>query len=239
MKRIFPRILLALAGGCFTAGSSAASLQMYPLTVNFCNGQSAAPVYVKNTGTETIGAQLRLYLWQQKGNKDVLTPTQALISSPPIATIPAGKEQLVRIIAPGPTSAPGNEQSYRLLIDELPGTRKQADDNQVHFLLRYSVPVFFGCASPKTDLSAVQASLNTRNGHQQLVIRNNGSQHLKLSNVTLMSGGKGYVITGGLLGYVLPGSEMAWELPKGLPAGSSVTAVTNDNATAQTIPLTH
>lgn len=238
MKPTIAGILFALAASGVSTGSYAASLQMYPLTVNFCNGQSAEPVYVKNTGSETIGAQLRLFQWQQKDHKDVLIPTQALISSPPIATIPPGKEQLVRIISPGPVGTGGNEQSWRLLIDELPGAKAKNHDNQVHFLLRYSVPVFFSCANTKADLSAVHASLSNDNGHRQLIIRNNGSQHLKLSEVALVSGGKNYPIAHGLLGYVLPGSEMAWDIPHNLPAGDSITAVTNDNATTQVIPLT-
>ncbi|EGX8131268.1 molecular chaperone [Salmonella enterica] len=238
MKRIILGGLFALTGGCFCAGSYAASLQMYPLTVNFCNGEAVEPVYVKNTGSEPIGAQLRLYQWQQRNHKDILTPTQALISSPPIASIPPGKEQLVRVITPGAVPAGGNEQSYRLLIDELPGAQAKSQDSRVHFLLRYSVPVFMSCASKKVDLTTLHASQNNSGGHQQLVIRNTGSQHLKLSNVSLVAGGKSYILNKGLLGYVLPGSEMAWDIPDNLPAGTAINATLNDNASSQAITLT-
>ncbi|BDH45326.1 pilus assembly protein [Salmonella enterica subsp. enterica serovar Choleraesuis] len=239
MIRFIVRGLITLAGCLFSLTTFAASLQMYPLTVNFCNKETVEPVYVKNTGSEPIGAQLRVYQWQQKDNKEILTPTQSVIISPPIANIPPGREQLVRLVSPVPVPDQGNEQSYRLIIDELPDGKAKNGDSQVHFLLRYSVPVFFGCGTKKIDMSTISARIDSRNSQPRLVVRNTGAQHLKLSKVALISAGKSYLITGGLLGYVLPGNEMAWDLPLKLSAGSAITAAVNDNPTSQTITLTN
>ncbi|KJM57670.1 hypothetical protein SS31_22310 [Pluralibacter gergoviae] len=233
------RYLLAPLGLCLTAGAGAASLQMYPLVVNFCNGESVRPVYVKNTGTAPIGAQLRVYQWQQKNHADVLTPATQIIISPPIASIPPGKEQLVRLILPQLPAGNSREQSWRLLLDELPGAQSSAAGEQVHFLLRYSVPVFLSCSNPPMDAASIHASLDHRGGHRRLVIRNSSNRHLKLSNVALMSGHQRYPINRGLMGYVLPGSEMAWDLPAGVPDGNAITATTSNDAASQTIPLSH
>lgn len=230
--------LLAFAGLFTAAHAGAASLQMYPVTLNFCNGASVAAVYVKNTGKENIGAQMRVYRWQQQGNKDLMTPTSELVVSPPITSIPAGKEQLVRVILPAPTASAGPEKSYRLLLDELPQNSGMHSSEQVHFLLRYSVPVFLGCSERKPDLSAIHASLASAGNRRRLVIRNGSTTHLKLSRVSIESGGKSYLISKGLFGYVLPGSEMTWDLPNSVPAGTSLTATLSNNATSQTIPLT-
>lgn len=238
MKHHITGCLLTLAGTCFPAALPAASLQMYPVTINFCNQESVAAVYVKNTGEKTIGAQLRVFQWQQKDHQDVLNPTGAIVISPPIATVPAGKQQLIRLILPAPAPTGGSEQSYRLLIDELPTHQAQAPKRQVRFLMRYSIPVFFGCAGYKTDLSTVHASLNSDSGHYRLTIRNSGIRHIKLSNVALVAGSQSYTLSKGLFGYVLPGSEMTWDLPKNAPAGTAITAATSDNAPIQTIPLT-
>ncbi|KMK11215.1 hypothetical protein ABW06_22475 [Pluralibacter gergoviae] len=237
MKHKITAGLLTLAGLCMTAHASAASLQMYPVTVNFCRGESVAAVYVKNTGEQSIGAQIRVYRWQQQEHKDVMTPASDLIVSPPIATIPAGKEQLVRVISPAPAAPGGPEKSYRLLLDELPQSGQAHSSGQVHFLLRYSVPVFLSCPDSKPDLSTIHASLDSTGSRRRLVIRNSGMNHLKLSSVSMVSGGKSYLISQGLFGYVLPGSEMTWELPAGVPAGTSLTATLSDNASSQTIPL--
>ena len=238
MKRKIIGGLLTLAGLFTAACASCASLQMYPVTVNFCRDSNVAAVYVKNTGEQRIGAQIRVYQWQQRGQKDVMNPTSELIVSPPITTIPAGKEQLVRVISPAPIAANGPERSYRMLIDELPDRAQGHGQEQVHFLLRYSVPVFFSCPGQKTDLSTIHASLVSAGSHRRLVIRNSGTNHLKLSQVSMVSGGKSYPVSKGLFGYVLPGSEMTWDLPNSVPAGTSLTATLSNNATSQTIPLT-
>lgn len=216
--------------------SYAASLQMYPVTVNFCQGQVARPIYIKNTGSAPIGTQMRLYLWQQKNNNDVLIPTQDIISSPPIAAIPAGKQQLVRLIIPG--NSKGHEQAYRLTVDELPDTKSNTSTSQVKFLLRYSIPVFLSCPETKTDISKIRASLDTSGATPRLFIKNTNTQHIKLSNVSLISAGKKLVINPGLMGYVLPGSEMSWFLPKGMNKGTSLSVTINDNETNKTINLT-
>lgn len=217
--------------------SYAASLQMYPITVNFCDGETARPIYIKNTGNAPIGTQMRLYQWQQKENKDVLTPTQTVISSPPIASIPAGKQQLVRIIAPA--GSQGKEQSYRLIVDELPDSQNNNAGSQVKFLLRYSVPVFFSCQDSRVNLNNIRATLDTHGTAPRLIIKNNDTHHIKLSNVSLVSAGKSVAINKGLMGYVLPGSEMSWFLPKGMNAGTSLSVTINDNEKNKTISLTN
>ncbi|WP_404317339.1 molecular chaperone [Klebsiella oxytoca] len=221
----------------YSSVSCAAGLQMYPVTVNFCHGETARPVYIKNTGTSPIGTQMRLYSWQQKNQKDVLTPTQTLISSPPIASVPPGKQQLVRIISPAGTA--GAEQSFRLIVDELPAEPDKTTASQVRFLLRYSVPVFFSCRDSKADISAIRASLETRGSRTRLLIKNRGMYHIKLSNVSLLTAGKKVVISRGLLGYVLPQSEMAWNLPEGIRSGTALSVTINDNETDKTINLTN
>lgn len=218
-------------------GSYAASLQMYPVTLNFCNGETARPIYIKNTGTSPVGTQMRLYTWQQKNRKDVLSPTRLLISSPPMASVPPGKQQLVRIISPAGTPEVG--QAFRLIVDEIPAEKNTSSTSQVNFLLRYSVPVFFSCDRSKTDMAAVHASLETRGPATLLIIKNNGVRHIKLSNVSLITAGKKIVISRGLMGYVLPRSEMAWYLPEGIRSGTSLSVTINDNEINKTINITN
>lgn len=211
----------------------AASLQMYPLTINFCNDESVKPVFVKNTGDESVGAQFRLYKWDQKNRNDILTPTEKIIISPPITTIPPGKEQLVRIISSKPVSFYNDKGSFRLLIDELPGEKQKTSQDKVSFLLRYSVPVFFECDDLKPDLNNISIHID----NNELVIYNHGRTHLKLSNVRVNKDNDNYLLTKGLLGYVLPGSEMSWVLPPNISRVTSVTAIINDHAISQTISI--
>jgi fimbrial chaperone protein len=69
-----------------------------------------------------------------------LEATDELIVSPPLIEIPANGEQLVRLVrrTMRPIEA---EQSYRLLIDEVP-MPDEPTVSGVTLRLRYSVPVF-------------------------------------------------------------------------------------------------
>ncbi|WP_432413145.1 fimbrial biogenesis chaperone [Pantoea allii] len=233
MKPLLFSALCVLTGWTHITGSYAASLQMYPSTVNFCNQERARPVYIRNTGASPISTQIRLYKWQQIDNKDVLTPASDVISSPPMAKIPAGKEQLIRIIIPKEKKA----GTYRLIVDELPDRTSSDSRSNVNFLLRYSVPVFTSCKTVKIDKAKITASISERNNLTYLVIKNSGSESIKLSNVSLASGHAQRVVNRGLMGYVLPASEMSWKLPNGLNNSVKLIANINDESTFTTIDI--
>jgi fimbrial chaperone protein len=120
----------------------AATLQVAPVTLDLDNDQRATAVYLTNSGNTPIHAQIRVYDWTQENGQDRLTQTDAVVSSPAMTSLAPGQQQLVRIIVLQP-GARAQEQSYRLVIDELPAEAPDASHrNAVHFLLRYSIPVF-------------------------------------------------------------------------------------------------
>ncbi|GAA0487944.1 molecular chaperone [Tatumella punctata] len=213
----------------------AASLQVYPVNINFSVGENVKAIYVNNTGVDPISAQVRVYQWTQKNGSDVLSETHSLLVSPPITAIPPGKQQLLRVILPVPPAG-GEEQAYRLVVDELPGT-SQNGNQTVRFLLRYDLPVFINTPASVINLSQVVFHLDTSAVPERLWIENNSSQHLKLSNVVLSSAGHHYPVNKGLLGYVLAKSTRSWTLPKGHYSGSTLTFNVNDNAETQTVPV--
>ena len=79
--------------------------------------------------------------------EDVLTPTQDIQASPPIIQVPPNGEQLVRLVRVGKELA-ALEQSYRLVIDEIPDPSTPMV-NGVVLRMRYSVPVFVAGATPE------------------------------------------------------------------------------------------
>ena len=120
----------------------AATLQVAPVTLDLQSDQRAAAIYLTNSGKAAIHAQIRVYEWTQKNGKDVLVATGEVVSSPAMTSLAPGQQQLVRIIVMQP-GIRAQEQSYRLVIDELPdATSRAANPTAVHFLLRYSIPVF-------------------------------------------------------------------------------------------------
>lgn len=197
------------------SGATAAGLQVNPVQINFVPGANAQAIWLTNSSTEVLHAQVRPYLWTQKDGGDRLTPTDALAISPPIATIPPGARQLVRIIRTGNAKpATTSEGSYRLLIDELPVPA--ASISGLRYVLRYSIPVFMPLTgTPDADVitSNLTWAITTREKQPVLKVYNSGNTHAVLSEVSLESDEGGTaVLSSGLLGYVLPGATRYWPL---------------------------
>jgi fimbrial chaperone protein len=228
-----PLPVRGLALACLLAAASNASasgLQIAPTSLEMASAGPAQALWLTNTGDHELRAQVRAYKWSQAGGKDQLDPTQALVASPPMLTVPAGGRQLVRVIRTGQDTAPG-EQTYRLLVDELP--LEAAKGTGVTYVLRYSVPVFIGASgTPSLTWSGTP-------GHDtlELTVSNSGTAHAQLREMSLVQpGGASVAIVPGLLGYVLPGATMHWTiaLPDGANAtNASLKALVNGDATDQ------
>lgn len=237
MSRFTSWAAVSIFGVFCAVNSYAATLQVYPVTLGFCGKENAQAVYVRNTGSAAIGAQIRVYAWHQQNNKDTLRETPDLMVSPPMTTIPVSRQQLIRVILPAPIEG-DTEQAYRIIVDELPGENNLADKDGVRFLLRYSIPLFVNCKDEQFDVSKLDVSIDRTTRPARLRVKNKGSQHVKLSDVFLTSGAKNIAMSKGLLGYVLPNSEMEWPIPNGLSTASSLSLNLNDNVQKQTINIT-
>ena len=224
--------LACLLAAAFDA--SASGLQIAPTSLTIATGGPAQGLWLTNTGDRELRAQVRAYHWSQSGGKDQLDPTQAIVASPPMLSIPPGGRQLVRVIRTGQDAQASGEQAFRLLVDELPlgGEDKQSG---VQYVLRYSVPVFVGTSGTPT----LQWSGTFGNDGLALDVHNGGSAHAQISGLGLSSAGGAPVdLNAGLLGYVLPGATMHWTLK--VPAGTntanaSIKALINGEPTDQTL----
>ena len=241
-----------LAALCAVLGTSAgaADLQVAPILLEFPAGQQAQGVWLTNTGTHPLHAQLRVQRWTQSAGDEQLSPTRDLVPSPPIVQIAAGERQLVRIVRPQVTPTQ-REQAYRLLVDELPDDARRTDERGLQFLLRYSIPVFVlpdGVvaaadrvgAAPMTDLSRVSASLHRgdNDGNGTLEVVNDGPQRIRISQVVAVAAdGSRMPLAPGLLGYVLAGERMTWTLPVTPTPGTRLQATINNDVKEQDLPL--
>lgn len=207
-----------LALGC-TSGSWAGSFQVNPIRVDLSATHRSVALSVTNTGTDAVVVQASVLNWAQEQGRDVLTPTNDVIISPPIATIPAGKEQIVRV---GLRRAPDarRELSYRLFLQEVPPP-PQPGFQGLQVALRIGLPVFVQPKEgPARAALSWQARLTDKNTIH-LSVHNEGSGHIQISDVTLsLPDGKEPVATQGGLTYVLPGQSHSWDLKlqqSGLP----------------------
>jgi len=227
----------------------AGSLQVSPILLEFAPDQQAQAVWLSNSGSEPIRAQVRVRAWTQSVAGDVLGDTDLLAASPPILEIAPGERQLVRIVRIG-KSLPDRERPHRLLVDELPAS-EGTDAGGLQFLLRYSVPVFLlptGATAvtsetgpqPLSDVSALAVSLIANGADAVLTLRNHGARRLRISQlVHVAADGQRTALVPGLLGYALSGQEMSWTLPQAaaVAAGGSLKAKFNDDQQEQALPL--
>nr|WP_232316363.1 fimbria/pilus periplasmic chaperone [Candidatus Burkholderia verschuerenii] len=138
-------------------------------------------------------AQVRVFGWSQTLDEDHLDDAKGIVASPPMITIPAGGDQTVRILRTG-RDAPQGEETYRLLVDEIPQA-EAARSTGVRMQLRYSVPVFAGTpagpAVPKIDFSLQQVPMPGAAGGKDAPMRvmlrasNDDAAHAQLSQVRI------------------------------------------------------
>ena len=79
-------VLLLLAG----PPARAQALSVLPVNIFFLPGQKASSLTVTNMGTSETAIQIRAYAWSQKDGDDQLTDTDAVVLSPPLASIAPG-----------------------------------------------------------------------------------------------------------------------------------------------------
>ncbi|HEX7381890.1 MAG TPA: molecular chaperone [Nevskiaceae bacterium] len=237
------RILGAAVAAILCGSAAAASLQVAPISLSFPAGAAAQPLWLTNSGTGTLNAQVRIFHWTQENNEDVLSPTDRIVASPPIIAIAPDARQLIRVVRIG-DAAPVAEESYRVLVDELPDPEPSTTSG-VNYVFRYSIPVFVEPAGPAASAgqiaSALHFSLAHTGGNVELVAENAGATHAQLSAVNLLVPGHApVVVSAGLLGYVLPGRTRRWPLPAEaarLPATATLQAHVNGEPIHQALVL--
>ncbi len=194
---------LVLAAG---AAHARGQLQTRQTGIDLPSGSRAGRLVLANTGDAPIAAQIRVYAWTQDGSEDQLEPSDALVASPPIIEIPAGGEQLVRLVRPNAAAVP-QEQAYRVVVDELPGDPVAGVGSAVTVRMRYLLPAFVRATDP------APAALQCEVAQAALACRNPGGRAAQLGASRLIdASGRELELTPGLLGYVLAGSSRRFPL---------------------------
>ena len=201
----------------------ASSLEVSPVRIEVQAPAAAATITVSNPGAEPLAAQLRVFKWVHANGKDTLSPTKDVVASPPLTQLAPGQPYVVRIIRVAKRPVAG-EETYRLLVDEIPNQRTASPNMGPRFAIRQSIPVFFTdpAAAPKLTWDA-----SIEGGRIVLRARNDGLKRVRISalNVTNESGGS-LGFGSGFIGYVFGQSTERWTATaskKGFSPGSTIT----------------
>ncbi len=213
-------LTVALLLGAYTA-AQAGSLQVEPVLVDVTAPGAASTVTLRNQGTTPIDAQIRVFRWSLVNGEEKLEPTDDVVASPPAVSLAPKGEYIARIVRVSKRPVSG-EESYRLLVDQLPDLSQQKN-GMVNLLVRYSIPVFFGAADKKSPTVAWSLA---RSGDKVTVIAHNGGdRRLRVSALNLRdANGKTISFGSGLAGYALGQSTKRWtSSARGFAANGSAT----------------
>lgn len=241
--------LACVAAWLLCAGPAArcSGLQVTPTSLTLAPERNADGLWLGNTGSEVLHAQVRVLRWTQQGGEEQLAPSRGLVVSPPMVELAPGARQLVRVVRTAPADA-AREEAYRVLVDELPLAPEQspaegADDAQrgLRFVLRYSVPVFLAPSGDAQAAPQLQGRLLEDGGRRVLEVANPGGLHAQLGNLVRVDAqSRRTELIAGLVGYVLAGSTMRWPLAPEAPAlaaGDRLSSRINGATTEQTIAV--
>jgi fimbrial chaperone protein len=226
------KILAVLLGMGTCHAAFAADVRVAPSTVEPSAGGKTATLSVRNEEQRPLRVQIRAMKWMQENGSDVTMPTQDVVASPPFITLQPMQQYQVRIVRTG-TAPLQAEESYRVLIDEIPDAH-EVKPGTVNLVLRQSLPVFFSGTPSRT--SNVTWTIPRSGSTLSLVARNTGTRRMRIADLTLEGGGGAQVYhADGLIGYVLPGAERRWTIAPtaALPADGHV----HLTATSDTGPI--
>lgn len=208
---MFPTLTkCALVGALITTGQAhAATLRVTPTVIDIPIPAAASSLRLQNAGESETTMQVRIFRWSQESGTEKLTETNSVVVSPPIARIPAGKTQLVRIVRVS-KEAIRAEESYRIFVDEIP-QKMAGRNNAVNLTVRHSIPAFF--TGPVSTVQNLEWAIEKRNGLLTCVVHNYGDKRVRISALQVTnSRGQTLANQKGLLGYVLAKSSMRWPI---------------------------
>lgn len=173
---------MALAG-CM-APALAGEFVVSPVGLDLGGAARSGAITVRNDGKDKLGFELEAMEWRQDAEgKDQYVATNELVFYPKIMSVEPGQEGLVRVGVRTPLVQ--TEKTYRLFIQELPGSAKRPDNAsaQVNFLIRFGAPIFVGPVKPQDSLGL--ESLAVAKGVATFSARNTGNRHQVVQGVSL------------------------------------------------------
>jgi len=207
-------IARALAGLILFVSSQcpavAGSFAVNPVRLTLSADRTIDAITVRNQGTDAAVLHVEPVAWTQTGEHDLYTPTQELLATPPIFTVPAGGSQIVRV-GLRRTVEPQRELSYRLFFQEVPPPAKVGFQG-LRVALRIGVPVFVppasGPSAPRVHWQIAQMAPDTL----KLRATNAGQAHVQVIRLKLSSPQDQALVTQAVATTLLTGQSRDWRL---------------------------
>lgn len=213
----------------------AGSFSVSPVRIFMEARERATAVTVVNEGDTELVMQAELFTWKQKPDgADELTPTEDMVLAPPILKMAPRSRQVVRLANLRPPPA-GAQQTYRMIVREVPEARPSTTGVEIQVALAFSLPVFL---TPPGAKSKLVCDLGKTSGATVVAsCENQGQAYAQPVGMTLTTAGGEVLVSREITGgYVLPQIRRAFELQRAagtLPRGPAQLAVTQDDGSKQ------
>lgn len=218
--------------------ASAGQFSVTPVRIFMAPQDRAIAVTLTNEGAEELLMQADVYLWKQKpGGEDDLTMSEDLFLSPPIIKLAPKSKQVVRLAMVKPLKT-GPQQTYRLIVREVPEAKTEEKKVQVQIALAFSLPVFI--TPPKAERQVNCTLVRTSAEEAKAQCENTGTAYAHIRDMVLTNSAGDKLASRDSGGYILPGITRVFELKATsgkLPSGKTKLATTFDDGTGQTFDL--
>ena len=171
-----------------TQPALASSVGVSPVHIYFSRSSKSALLTLSNEGKESVSYSLSAYAWSQGDSGEIkLIPTSDIIFFPASLALSPGEARIIRLGTE--LQATNVEQSYRILVNELPPaqTGRANPGMEVRVLSQISIPLFL-----EPDKPNVQADLTGMSLHKSKItfrLNNTGSVHvLPIVAITALDG---------------------------------------------------
>jgi fimbrial chaperone protein len=197
--------------GAMAHGAVAGSFEVNPIRIDLSPATRSVALTVRNSGSDAVVVQISVMAWSQDGGKDVLTPTNEIIVSPPIATLAPEGEQIVRVGLRRAADAQ-RELSYRIFLEEVPPPPKPGFQGLV-VALRVGLPIFVQPRQGQAKATLVWNAELRGDDSIRLKVENQGTGHIQFETMEFFRRGeKEAIAERSGVAYVLPGQAREWDL---------------------------
>lgn len=232
-------VALAAAAAAGVAPVHAGLFSVTPVRIFMAPRDRAIAITITNEGDEELVMQADIFTWKQKADgEDDLVLTEDLILAPPIIKLAPRSRQVVRLARVNPEIST-EQQTYRLVVREVPEA-KPADKNvQLQIALAFSMPVFITPPGAKAQLGcdAERSAPDTL----RVTCANTGSAYVQPREFVLSGPAGDKIAARDSGGYLLPAVKRSFDIKRAegrIPGGRAKLAVTLDNGTTQSFDVT-
>lgn len=229
-----------LAGLGLAPAATAGSFSVSPVRVYMQARERATAITIENEGDTELVMQAELFEWKQKADgsgEDLLTRTEDIVMAPPVIKLPARQRQVIRLANLKPVP-PGEQQTYRLIVREIPEALAPSTGVQVQVALAFSIPVFI---TPPNARSALTCGAKGRTADALVVQCENKGQAYAQPVSFSFAGASGASFSQDVAGgYILPGGSRKFQVKlgdKAFPNGPARLSVSQDDGSKQTFDI--